>query len=85
MPDTPTPTVPEAFAALVSALQAEAMRADFDRAAAFRRAVMTLAERWDAGAPPHTVRTPAKKPTAVEPELADPEPEDRDYPTATVR
>ena len=71
MPDQPTPTVPEAFAALAKAIAADGLSAggDFKRAGAFREAVLKLGARWDAGEPPHTVRSPPKpKPAAVDPE-----------------
>lgn len=66
MSDTPTPTptnVPGGFADLARALAAVAVSdaAAFTRAPAFRQAVLRLAERWDAGQPPHTVRGTAGK------------------------
>lgn len=62
MPETPTPTVPEAFATLAKALAADGLSAggDFKRAGTFREAVLKLGARWDAGEPPHTARSPAK-------------------------
>lgn len=61
MPDDQNPDVPSAFAALTTALKAEAVRGDFERTAAFLKHVQQLESRWAAGQPPHTVRTPAKK------------------------
>lgn len=68
--------VASAFTTLINALGEEAVenRREFDRAVAFRKHVLTLEERWRAGQPPHTVRTPGKKaPASPEPE-ADPPP-----------
>lgn len=68
MPETPS--VPEAFAALAAALAAEAMRdgPGFDRIAAYRKRVLDLASRWEAGDPPFTPRTakPAARDRAAE-------------------
>lgn len=51
MPTDPTP-VADAFEALIAALAAEALRdpAAFERATAFRQAVLALQARWENGA-----------------------------------
>jgi hypothetical protein len=55
---TDLPPVADAFEALIAALAAEALRdpAAFERAAAFRQAVLALQARWENGDPPHRRR-----------------------------